>query len=72
MGRLLSNKPFNKRAFKIVMENLSKASKGLEIKKLENDIIAFFFGDDGEKKRVLEMKAWLFDKPLPFIKELLR
>lgn len=64
VGKLLCDKPYNKKALKSVMGNLWKTRGGLEISELENDVLRFKFESSADKVRINETGPWLFDKNL--------
>lgn len=53
LGKLKTDKAFNKKAFKIVIGNLWNVKRALEIHEIQNSIFKFSFGAVEEKKRVL-------------------
>lgn len=54
LGKLLTDKGYNKKALKAIIGNLWNVRKGLEISEIQNSILKFSFGSVDEKKKVLE------------------
>ena len=46
------------------MRMLWKPNRGLQISEIENDMFLVEFGDGRDKKRVMEMSPWCFEKQL--------
>lgn len=69
LGKLLTDKGYNKKALKAVIGNLWNVKKGLEISETQNSILKFQFGSTEEKKKVLDNEPWLFDKALPCLSD---
>ena len=39
------------------------------MRELENDVFLFLFSDEKERRRILDMEPWVFDKYLIVLKE---
>lgn len=48
---------------------LWKPSKGVNVSELEDDLFLAEFGDERDKKRIMDMSPWSFEKQLVFIQE---
>lgn len=64
LGRLLTNKSYNKAAFKSTMTSVWR----IEISEVARDIYLFSFADVKELDRVLEREPWSFDYSLLVLK----
>lgn len=42
---------------------------GFTIREMEGDVFLFLFGDPKERRHILEMEPWIFDKSLVILKE---
>ena len=51
------------------MKMLWKPNRGLQISEIENDMFLVEFGDGRDKKRVMEMSPWCFEKQLILLQE---
>ena len=64
LGKLLTDKNYNKIALKNVIDNIWNVKGGLNICEMHNSILKFSFGSREDKDRVKENGPWLFDKAL--------
>ncbi|PON43114.1 hypothetical protein PanWU01x14_276660 [Parasponia andersonii] len=69
LGKVLSTKSFNRSIFKEVMSRVCKVEKGLEIKKIGQDVFVYSFSHKVEKQRVQDNKPWNFNKALLILKD---
>ncbi|CAI9767759.1 unnamed protein product [Fraxinus pennsylvanica] len=67
--KLLSDKHFNKEAFKSTMTQLWRPSKALSIQDISPNLFLAEFDDIGDKKRVQREGPWIFDKHLVVTKD---
>lgn len=70
VGKLLTDKTFNKRVFKSTMAHVWNIPRGLEIKEVEDNLFIFYFDHEDDKSKVLDGEPWLFDKSLLVLKDI--
>lgn len=69
LGKLLSQKPFNRKAFiRCTILEILRVKNGLTINEVDRDIFLFSFGDPKERDMVLDNEPWIFDKSLLVLK----
>ncbi|KAK6124264.1 hypothetical protein DH2020_042016 [Rehmannia glutinosa] len=69
VGRLLTQRPYNKQSFKMAISRLWKVEGGLEIMDIGPDMFFFIFNDEREIKRVLNLEPWIYNRSLVILKE---
>lgn len=67
LGKLLSQKPFNRKAFRCTILEILRVKNGLTINEVDRDIFLFSFGDPKEIDKVLN-EPWIFDKSMLVLK----
>lgn len=67
LGKLLSQKPFNRKAFRCTIPDILRVKNGLTINEVDRDIFLFSFGDPKEIDKVLN-EPWIFDKSMLVLK----
>lgn len=67
VGKLLTSKMVNKRAFQETISQLWRVD-GLKIKVLANNIFIFTFSSEAEIDRILSMEPWNFSRSLLLLK----
>ncbi|KAK7281723.1 hypothetical protein RIF29_09961 [Crotalaria pallida] len=70
VGRVLTQNPYNVRAFKSTMVQVWKAKKGVEVRDVSKNLFSFRFFCRKDMDAVLRMGPWNFDKNLVLLKEL--
>ncbi|EXC44585.1 hypothetical protein L484_000869 [Morus notabilis] len=66
-GKLLSVKPYNKLFFQSTMINVSRV-KGVVSREVAKDMFLFSFADERDRKKVLDVGPWSFDRTLVALK----
>ncbi|GMY34303.1 hypothetical protein FCV25MIE_29545 [Fagus crenata] len=69
LGKLLTEKYFNKEAFKATMLRLWGVSRGITVQGIGDNLFVFNFKDEFERCRVQNGSPWLFDNYLLMLKE---
>ncbi|KAJ8452602.1 hypothetical protein Cgig2_004938 [Carnegiea gigantea] len=69
-GNLMTEKSFNARAVKTVLQNIWKPKKGVVIRDLGENLFAFLFFLAADKDTVLNDGPWAFDGWFPLLKEI--
>lgn len=67
--KILSHRNLHVDALRKNLRMLWKPSKGVNISELEDDLFLAEFGDEREKKRVMDMSPWSYEKQLVLIQE---
>jgi hypothetical protein len=69
VGKLWSEKPTNKEAFKTVFSRIWRLIGTVVFKELQDHLWLFEFSDAGDKRRVLAGRPWAFDRQILVINE---
>ncbi|GMY09617.1 hypothetical protein FCV25MIE_04856 [Fagus crenata] len=69
LGKLITDKLFNKEALKTTMLRLWGASRGITATNISDNLFAFQFPNEYERTRVLNGAPWLFDNYLLALQE---
>ena len=69
LGKVLTKRPLRKSSFRGAIARLWKVEGGFTMRELENDVFLFLFSDAKERRRILDMEPWVFDKHLIVLKE---
>ncbi|GMN52831.1 hypothetical protein TIFTF001_021966 [Ficus carica] len=70
LGKVLTKRPLRRKTlFRGAIARLWKVEGGFTIRELENDVFLFLFRDAKERKMILDMEPWVFDKHLIVLKE---
>ena len=69
LGKVLTKRPIRKTSFRGAIARLWKVEGGFTMRELENDVFLFLFNDEKERRRILDMEPWVFDKHLIVLKE---
>ena len=64
LEKLLCNKKYNKKVLKAVIGGLWKTTGNIKTKDLEDDVICFPFDRPRDKRKVIDLRPWLFDRSL--------
>lgn len=62
--KILSHKIINVEALRKNMNMLWKPSNGVKFSELKEDLVLVEFGDERDKRRVLDMSPWSYEKQL--------
>jgi len=65
--KILSHRSVHVEALRKNPRMLWKPSKGVNISELEDDLFLVEFGDERDKRRVMDMSPWSYEKQLVFI-----
>ena len=69
LGKVLTKRPLRKSSFRGAIARLWKVEGGFTMRELENDVFLFLFSDAKERRRILDMEPWVFDKHLIVLKK---
>ena len=69
MMKILSQRSINVDALRKNLRMLWKPNKGVQISELEEDLFLVEFGDEKDKKKVLDMCPWSYEKQLVLIQD---
>nr|POE96806.1 hypothetical protein CFP56_42557 [Quercus suber] len=67
--RVLSQRSINVDALRKNLRMLWKTNKGVQISQIEEEMFLVEFGDEKDKKKVLDMCPWNYEKQLILIQE---
>ena len=67
--KILVHRSINLEAVRKTMRMLWKPNKGVQISKIEEDLFLVEFNDGKDKKKVLDLCLWNYDKQLVLIQE---
>ncbi|KAK7860961.1 hypothetical protein CFP56_029136 [Quercus suber] len=67
--KILSQRSINVDALRKKLRILWKPNKGVQIAELEEELFLVEFGDEKDKKKVLDMCPWSYEKQLVLIQE---
>ena len=67
--KVLTQRSVNVEALKKNMRMLWKPNKGLQVLEIEDNLYLAEFGDSRDKKKVMEMRPWSYEKQLVLIRE---
>ncbi|KAK9996581.1 hypothetical protein SO802_021267 [Lithocarpus litseifolius] len=67
--KILTQRSINLDALRKNLRMLWKHNKGVQISELEEDVFLVEFGDEKDKKKVLDMCPWSYEKQLVIIQE---
>lgn len=67
--KVLTQRSVNVEALKKNMRMLWKPNKGLQVSKIEDNLYLAEFGDSRDKKKVMEMRPWSYEKQLVLMRE---
>nr|POE80458.1 hypothetical protein CFP56_25175 [Quercus suber] len=67
--KVLSHKCMNTGALRKHMRMLWKPNKGVQINKIGDELFLLEFGDERDKKRIMNMSPWTYEKQLILLKE---
>ena len=67
--KVLTQHNVNVEALKKNMRMLWKPNKGLQVSEIEDNLFLVEFGDGCDKKKVMEMRPWNYDKQLILMRE---
>ena len=67
--KILSQRNINVDALRKNLRMLWKPNKGVQISELEEDLYLVEFGDEKDKRKVLDMCPWSYEKQLVLIQE---
>nr|POE67963.1 hypothetical protein CFP56_75730 [Quercus suber] len=67
--KILSQRSINVDALRKNLRMLWKPNKGIQIAELEEDLFLVEFGDEKDKKKVLDMCPWSYEKQLVLLQE---
>ena len=67
--KVLTQRNVNVEALKKNMRMLWKPNKGLQFSEIEDNLYLAEFGDSHDKKKVMEMRAWSYEKQLVLMRE---
>ena len=62
--KILSNRSVNVEALRKNLNMLWKPSKGVKFNELEEDLFLVEFGDERDKRRVIDMSPWSYERQL--------
>lgn len=62
--KVLTQRSVNVEALKKNMRMLWKPNKGLQVSEIEDNLYLAEFGDSRDKKKVMEMRPWSYEKQL--------
>ena len=62
--KILSHRSVNVEALKKNLNMLWKPSKGIKFSELEEDLFLVEFGDERDKRRVIDMSPWSYERQL--------
>ena len=69
MMKVFTQRSVNVEALKKNMRMLWKPNKGLQVSKIEDNLYLAEFGDSHDKKKVMEMQPWSYEKQLVLMRE---
>ena len=69
VGKVLTQRSVNVEALKKNMRMPWKPNKGLQVSEIEDNLYLAEFGDSRDKKKVMEMRPWSYEKQLVLIRE---
>ena len=69
MMKVLTQRSVNVEALKKNMRMLWKPNKGLQVSEIEDNLYLAEFGDSHDKKKVMEMRPWSYEKQLVLMRE---
>ena len=67
--KVLSHKYMNVEALRKNMRMLWKPNKGVQINEIGEELFLAEFGDGRDKKRIMDMSLWTYEKQLILLKE---
>ena len=67
--KILSHRSVNVEALRKNLNMLWKPRKSIRFSELEEDLFLVEFGDEGDKRRVLDMRPWSYEKQLVLLQE---
>ena len=67
--KVLSHRSISLDSLRKNMRMMWKLNKGVQISKIEEDLFVVEFGDGQDKKKVLDMCPWSYEKQLVLIKD---
>lgn len=67
--KVLSPKSINIEALRKNLRTIWKPSKSVQINEVEDEIYLVEFGDGSDKRRIMEMSPWTYEKSLVLLKE---
>ena len=67
--KVLTQRSVNVEALKKNMRMPWKPNKGLQVSEIEDNLYLVEFGDSRDKKKVMEMRPWSYEKQLVLIRE---
>ena len=67
--KILSQRSINVDALRKNLRMLWKPNKGVQISEIEDELLLVEFGDEKDKKKVLDMCPWSYEKQLILIQE---
>ena len=67
--KVLTQHNVNVEALKKNMRMLWKPNKGLQVSEIEDNLFLAKFGDSRDKKKVMEMRPWSYEKQLVLMRE---
>ena len=67
--KVLTQRSVNVEALKKNRRMLWKPNKGLQVSEIEDNLYLAEFGDSRDKKKVMEMRAWSYEKQLVLMRE---
>ena len=67
--KVVTQRSVNVEALKKNMRMLWKPNKGLQVSEIEDNLFLAEFGDSRDKKKVMEMRPWSYEKQLVLIRE---
>nr|POE83161.1 hypothetical protein CFP56_66959 [Quercus suber] len=67
--KILTHKSVQVEALRKNLRMLWKPSKGVNISELDEDLFLAEFGDERDKKRIMDMSPWSYEKQLVLIQE---
>jgi hypothetical protein len=69
IGKIWTDKNVNQEAFISVFSNIWRIVGTVKFKELKDNIWLFEFSDDGDKRRVLDGRPWMFDRHIMVLNE---
>lgn len=67
--RIMAHKSISLEALRKNLRMLWKPNKGMQISELEEDLFLVEFGDGRDKKKVMDMSPWSYEKQLVLLQE---
>ena len=67
--KILTQRTIMLEALRKNMKMLQKPNKGLQISKIKEDVFLVEFGDGRDKKRIMEMCPWSYEKQLILLQD---